>query len=118
MDTLTIIPINSLSDFKKKVKAGVKLHTLHHLKSLGRDESGEIQYTTEDLGVATVKAVQTNAMVVERKKKDGTLYGSWFHFPKASECRIEEGKLIYLDEIRKIDNSLHTVPSLTYSIVE
>lgn len=118
MEIIQSIPVKSLSDFKSRMKAGVKLHTIHHLKFGGREASGEIIYTDEDRGIATVEKVQSNAIVVTRHKADGTPYGSWFHYPKASECRIESGKLIWLDEIQKIDGSHQTVPSLTYTIIE
>lgn len=80
--------MKSLADFKRKAIVGSRF-----LRRL-RDCPDRI---------VTVAYVQSNAVVfiprdgkMERVQENPHRYGSWWRFPKASECRFENGELIWI----------------------
>ena|SRR5215467_5473156 len=102
--------MNTLADFKRKLKVGVKLHTQFHKEFDGRDSEGKVKYKTVDKGIREVSIVQSNSFALKTTKKDGSIQDSWCHFPKAKECRIEGDSIVILEE--------DGLPVLTYTFVD
>ena len=96
--------MKNLSDFKKRIKKGVKLETLWFNPRTNQ---------WEDRGVRVVNHVQTNAFTILTEKiKDGKIdmVDSWAYFPKAKDIEIVS------------DNEVHIFwedgkPSLQYKFV-
>lgn len=106
--------MQTLSDFKRAIKIGTKLHCVYHRKYNGRNPDGTINYTTEDKGIREVSIVQTNAFTLKTIKSDGKVVDSWLSFPKATECKITFPDTIVIFET---DRNNKTYPVLTYHLV-
>ena len=132
--------MKSLSDFKKRLKIGVKIHTIWHTASDGRDENGVLKFKDEDRGTREVSIVQTNSFALKTLKKtpipskgmtrqpDGTnvynefeekLTDSWCQYPKASEVKIidEDTIQIFGPDFRLREGEKPLIPILTYKFV-
>lgn len=92
------VNISSLSQFKKALAVGVKVHCIHA--------------KTGDMGIRPVARVQSNAFTLSTEI-NGETKESWCHFPKASECTFESGSIVINWEV---GGKLQ--PILTYSILE
>lgn len=118
VQSLSKIPVSSLLDFKRKIAPGVSIAATYHMESAGRDEHQDLVFKDKDLGVARIARVQSNAFMVMRKKKDGTPYESWLHYPKASMCEIKDGSIIMYESWRKQNGEEVKLPCLTYTLVQ
>lgn len=106
--------MKTLAEFKRLVKVGTLIQAIHHLNFAGRDEQGNVIYNDKDMGTRPVSIVQSNAIALTTVKSDGTTVDSWFHYPKASECRFnEDGSFTYMEA----QGNGKAVPCLTYKIV-
>jgi len=113
--------MKTVTDFKKALKVGTKLHTIYHVESK-RDEAGNVirladglpAYTDKDMGIAPVTIVQTTQFAVERTRTDGTKQDSWLSYPKASACEVKENSITIFEDHRDRGR----IPVLTYTIVE
>ena len=114
--------MKTVSDFKKALKVGTKLHTIYHVESK-RDEAGNVirladglpAYTDKDMGIAPVTVVQTTQFAVERTKTDGSKANSWMQYPKASLSQVNGNSITIFEE-----DYYHRgrTAILTYTIVE
>jgi len=103
----------TISEFKKKLELGVKLHGINHTHFNGRDKDGVIIFKDLDLGIREVSIKQTNSFALKTTKKDGTVTDSWCGYPKASECVIKDNTLvIYQEDFRS--NMSGKIKILTY----
>ena len=110
---------NSLAEFKRKLKVGVKLHAIRHTEFAGREENGRVIYKDQDLGVRPVSIVQTNSFAMKTVKSDGEEVDSWCGYPKASECIVTGNKLVILEEdMRGPEPTKELIPVLTYEFVD
>jgi len=62
-----------------------------------------------------VKATQFSIL---SKKKNGEEYESWLHWPKASEIKIENDKVIIYDFDKDEEGKEIKLPMLTYQIIK
>jgi hypothetical protein len=99
----------TVSEFKKVLSVGDKLHTTFHKAFAGRDESGKPLFKDEDKGVREVSIKQTNSFALKTETTKGT-QDSWCSYPKASEAKIEGDKLVIFEE--------DGLPVLTLSFVD
>lgn len=118
LESLHKIPVSSLQDFKRKIQPGVSIATTYHMEAAGRDENQDLVFKDKDLGVARIARVQSNAFTVMRKKKDGTPFESWLHYPAASMCEIKDGSIIIFEHWRKHNGLEEKLPCLTYTLVQ
>lgn len=132
--------MKTLSDFKKRLKVGVKLHCIHHLTFAGRDEQGVVIYKDKDLGIREVSIVQSNsfALKTDRKEPVYTLdefnnriesgefisktVDSWCSYPKASEAKIvDENTITIFEPDTRNGQAYETAPKiavLTYKFID
>lgn len=90
--------MKNLSDFKKRLAVGVKLHAIHHKTFAGRDEQGKTVYSDKDLGVREVSIVQSNSFALKTPRPDGIAVNSWCGYPKASDVKIVDADTIEIYE--------------------
>jgi len=114
--------MKNLSDFKKRILKGVKIHTTYHQAAKGRDEKGLLILADEDKGNREVNIVQGNAFTLLTTKKDGSISDSWLHFPKASEIKIvNENTIQILAEDFRMPaperENAPLIPLLTYTFI-
>ncbi|MFZ1102059.1 MAG: hypothetical protein WAN86_04305 [Hyphomicrobiaceae bacterium] len=94
--------MKTLADFKRLCKEGAQfLRRIFSTTSTGEPVKDRI---------VTIAYVQTNAIVfvpppyeatpenIARVKENPHARGSWFHFPKASRCRFDQGEMIVFDQ--------------------
>jgi hypothetical protein len=107
--------MKTLADFKKRIKIGVKLHTIHH-QALAPHDVNKLLYD-EDKGIREVSVVRKTQFALKTMHKDGLMVDSWLSFPKASECKIidENTILIMCEDWRHNKNEL--IPLLTYKFI-
>lgn len=89
--------IKTLADFKKAIELGIKVHCTRHNVFAGRDEKNNILYKDEDLGIREISIKQTNAFALKTTRSDNTVVDSWCHYPKASNVKIENNKVVMLE---------------------
>ena len=110
--------MKTISDFKRRIVKGAKLHCIFHQKFSGRDAGGKIKIQDEDRGVREVNIVQTNAFTLLTKTDDGKVIDSWCYYPKASEVKfIDKDTIQILDRDFRDLESNNYIPSLTYKFV-
>lgn len=114
--------MKNVSDFKKRLVVGSKLHGTHHMESAGRNENGngELVYKDKDLGVREVTIKQSNSFALKTQRTDGTFQDSWCDFPKASKCKILDENTIQLleEDVRVREGVKPLIPILTYKFVD
>lgn len=115
--------MKNLSDFKKRIAKGVKLHTTFHQATNGRDETGQLILIDEDKGIREVNIVQSNSFTLLTPKKDdpSVLTDSWCSYPKTSEFKVIDDNtvLILTPDFRgsgKYEDK-PLIPVLTYKFV-
>jgi hypothetical protein len=110
----------TVSEFKKILSVGDKLHAIHHAKIIGRDENGKVIYGDIDMGIRPISIKQSNSFALKTTRTDGKEVDSWCSYPKASEAKIVDGKLtIYEKDYRYPVPEIHPlIPVLTYSFVD
>lgn len=110
--------MKTLADFKKKIAVGVKLHTIYHQASAGRDEKGVLLFKDEDKGTREISISQSTQFALKTKKTDGTFVDSWIKFPKATECVIiDENTIQILERDFRVHENAPLIPVLTYKFV-
>lgn len=72
--------MKTLSDFKRRLKPGILLHTIH--TRLG------------DFGIRKVSIVQTNSFALKTIMKDFTENDSWCQYPKASDFEVVDNDTV------------------------
>lgn len=124
--------MKTVADFKRALKVGTKVHSIHHMCFGGRDEKGQPIWVDQDKGVREVSIVQSNSFALKTQHKEPT-YGkdefgnriktgetttkmvdSWCSWPKATDCEFNPDGSITIFE-RDI-NTRRKV--LTYKIIE
>lgn len=110
--------MKTVSDFKKRLVPGVKIHCIYHQKSAGRDENGRIILVDEDRGIRPINIVQSNAFTLLTTQSDGKIVDSWCYYPKAKEARIiDENTIQILEHDFRDHKSTNLIPCLTYKFV-
>ena len=115
-----MITFNNLSEFKRNLKLGVKLHAVNHTAFAGRKADSRVIYKDLDLGVRPVSIVQSNSFALKTVKTDGTEVDSWCSYPKASQCIIKDNALTILEEDGRHPRreGQNMIPVLTYKFVD
>lgn len=101
--------MKTLSDFKKRLKVGVKLQAIHHLTFAGRNENGQAFYKDKDLGIREISIVQSNCFALKTERLNGDIVDSYCAYPKAKECSILDENTIQIFE--------GNIPVLTYKFI-
>jgi hypothetical protein len=107
--------MKTLADFKRKLKVGVKLHTIFHKEFSHRlpnddNKTSTVVYKDKDLGIREVSVVKSNAFALKTIQTNGTIIDSWCQYPKASDVKIQDDKItIYEEKGERV---------LTYKFVE
>ena len=112
--------MNSVADFKREIKVGTRIHTVHHCKTR-KDENDRVVYradglpevTDEDMGEAPVSIVQTTQFAIARTLRNGEVRDSWMTFPKASMTKFEGNKIVIFEQ----DERRGKFPLITYTIL-
>ena len=112
--------MKNLSQFKKAIKVGVKLHCIYHLGHTElRGEDGKPLFKDIDNGIREVSISQTNSFALKTKKikEDSTekWTDSWFQYPKASDCEFPGNNIVVVYEEDRDDNKFKV---LTYQLVD
>ena len=119
----------TVSEFKKVLSVGDKLHAVNHTKVIGRDENQKVIYGDFDLGVREVSIKQSNSFALKTTRSDGKIVDSWCDYPKASQSKIDGNKIvIYEKDLRQFPggvmrdgnpdyDNLPLIPILTYTFV-
>ena len=107
--------MKNLSDFKKRLKVGVMVHTIYHMKGSGRNEKGEIIYTDEDRGVRPLSKVQSTQFAFKNSRGED----SWCKIPKASEMKILDQDTVQILEpdYRVREGEQPLIPILTFKFI-
>ncbi len=107
--------MKTISEFKKNLAVGKKLHAINHLTFAGRDEKGNVLYKDADFGIREVSKVQSNSFALKTTRKDtGEVVDSWCSYPRATDCIFNSnGSLTILESHDGIK-----VPVLTYKFIE
>lgn len=103
----------TVSEFKKILAVGDKLHCIFHMEFAGRTPEGQIIYKDKDRGVREVSIKQTNSFALKTMRTDGETQDNWCNYPKASEAKVENNVLTVFETQR--DNTV--LPILTYKFV-
>lgn len=91
--------MKNLSDFKKRLKTGIRLHTLNHRYG--------------DMGIREVSIVQTNSFALKTIRDDKEI-DSWSLFPSAKNFKIEtQNSVTFFEEVEG-----QSEPILTYTFVD
>ena len=114
--------MKTISDFKKRLRVGVKLHTVYHQSTNGtRDEKGQLVLHNEDKGIREISIVQSNSFALKTEKKDGTFNDSWCSYPKSKEIVFIDENTVQLlcEDFRNIPHGETgaMIPLLTYKFV-
>ncbi len=114
--------MKNLSNFKHRLKPGVKLHCTFHQEFAGRDEKNEVLFKDEDRGIREVSAVQSNSFSLKTVRADGSVTDSWCDYPAASKCKILDENTIQIlsHDFRFRDRpeaEQPLIPVLTYKFV-
>ena len=89
--------MKTLTDFKRRLKVGVKLHTFNNLMN-------------KDMGIRELSIVQSNSFAFKTQKYDGSIVDSWCYYPTAKEFKVIDGNTVQILE----DNT----PCLTYKFID
>lgn len=73
--------MKTLSDFKKRIQVGVKVHT--------------VNFNYGDFGIREITVKQSNGFAVATHR-DGKIVNSWCHFPKASDLEIVDADTVII----------------------
>lgn len=107
--------MKNLSDFKKRLKVGVKLQAINHTMFAGRDENGNPLYKDFDFGIREISIVQSNSFALKTIRTDNKVVDSWCSYPKAKELVINnENSVTILCE----QSNGKLEPILTYTFVD
>lgn len=105
----------TVTEFKKVLAKGDKLHTMFHLHFVGRDpETMQPIYTDEDRGVREVSIRQSNSFALKTTHPSGKVDDAWCSYPKASEAEVFDNTLV-IYETNPRTNERYKV--LTYKFV-
>lgn len=112
--------MKNLSQFKKAIKVGTKLYTIHHMGHTGlRDENNRPIYKDMDNGIREVSISQNNSFTLKTKKikEDGTekWTDSWLYYPKAADCGFIGDNTVVIWETNR-EGEKYKV--LTYKVIE
>lgn len=114
LSNFSIRRMTTVSELKRRLQLGVKMHTMHHMKLVGRDESGKPIYGDNDLGIREVSVRQTQRFAL-KTIKDGKVSDSWCDFPKASEVKFVDDDTF---TIMETNDAGETYPVLTYKFID
>lgn len=125
-----VITINSLADFKRKLKVGQKIACIMYKNPYPRQHGDPLPATIqEERPIREISIVQSNCFAIKTVQTDKTI-DSYCYYPKASECKIENNRLtIYDKDLRQGKggcmmpgypeyDSLPEIPIMTYWLVE
>jgi hypothetical protein len=119
----------TVSEFKKILAVGDRLHCIHHMDFAGRDAEMKPIWKDKDMGIREVSIKQTNSFALKTTRTDGKVTDSWCSYPKASMARVENNCLIILEhDARQFKGgyahesnpeyaALPLIPVLTYKFV-
>lgn len=111
--------MKNLSEFKKSLKIGTKIHTVYHCESNGRDEKGQLIFMDKDRGIREVSVVQSNAFALKTVKSDGSTHDSFCQYPKAADVVInQDGSITIMEEDYRRKDEKIKMPVLTFKIIE
>ena len=96
--------MKNLTDFKRRIKPGVKIHTVFH------SMAGDM-----DRGIRPVTIVKTQNFALKTEQEDKTI-DSWVNFPKSNDFKIVDCNTVQILQINPITK--HTQPILTYKFIE
>lgn len=111
--------MKTIADFKRRLKPGVKLHSVFHQLATGRDDKGELIFGDQDKGVRVVSIVQSNSFALKTKQTDGKEVDSWINYPKSAECKFLGDNTIQIltPDFRVRDKEV-LIPCITYTFIE
>lgn len=113
-----MVKIKTVSDFKKALIVGVKLHCINHTNFSHYDGNGVAVYNDYDFGTREVSIVQSNSFALKTVRTDGNIVDSWCSYPKASEVIINgDNSITILCEDCRIRDKKVMIPILTYTFV-
>ncbi len=109
--------MKNLSQFKKQVQLGVKMHAVNHTGHTGeRDDQGMPIWKDIDLGIREISRVQSNSFALKTWKEGKQEWvDSWFQYPKAAECEYPGDNTVVVYETNRDG---HRYKVLTYKIIE
>lgn len=109
--------MKTVADFKRRIVKGVRIHTIYHQASKGRDANGVIMLGDEDRGIRPVNIVQTNSFTL-MTEKEGKQVDSWMNYPKAKEVIFSNSNSVQIltPDFRE-RNSEKLIPCVTYTFV-
>ncbi len=119
--------MKTISDLKRVIKPGVKLHCVYHQDFAGRDENGMYLLKDTDRGTREVNIVQSNSftLLTPQKDKEGNLtdklVDSWMNWPKSKEFKpLTDKSFMILSEDFRNDSPTkgQMLPLCTYTIVD
>ncbi len=88
----------SVSEFKKVLAIGDRLHAVNHTKLVGYDDNKKPIYGDFDMGIREVSIKQSNSFALKTVRSDGKVVDSWCSYPKASDCKIENNVLVIYEK--------------------
>lgn len=72
--------MKTISDFKRRLAVGVKLHAVHHQTFDYRDSEGNVHYKDHDMGIRKVSKVMSTQFALNTNGKD-----SYCNYPTTKE---------------------------------
>lgn len=134
-ETNTVQSLETLADFKRAMRPGVRVKTTHHaLRVVGYETKGEQSDTPErtpiydtvntDMGEREIASVSTVGFSVWTEK-NGKLVQSYCDWPKADSIRFEGNRAIILQpDLRGLYGNMNEaaktapkIPVLTYELL-
>lgn len=98
--------MENLSQFKKRLAVGVKLHTVWHIAPNG---------INKDRGIREVSVVKRTGFALKTKQKDGSYKDSWCDYPAIGRISFTSNSITIMEPEHRSGNH---VPILTYTFVE
>lgn len=92
--------MKTLSDFKRRLKVGEKLHTFNNLMG-------------KDMGIRELSIVKSNSFAFRTQKYDGKIVDSWCFYPSAKNFVVVDDNTVQILE----ENDNIKFPILTYKFV-
>jgi hypothetical protein len=86
-----IEPLRSLADFKRRARPGARF--LRHFPK-GDAKPRIVTVAHAQSNAVAFPAGEATAEEMARVVANPNRHGSWFYFPKAKECRFEDGEMI------------------------
>lgn len=110
--------IKSLTHLKRSLQVGDMVKTTFHIKSKGHSmESDQNEYADERRPPREVVECNTTGFTLATMEKGGWK-GRRVKYPQASNCRIEDGKLIIMGVDLDNPNNKHLIKWLTIEVEE